>query len=335
MFRDPREWRDGLKLIRELSPAALVNTHAQSIKGKEAVAEALNGVIDGLSAILDQTIRGILRGLGPDDLRTFVRLPAHLANLPNLAEIYGEISHFGPYLYNAALGWFDGDAATINPLPPADQATRLVEAMGGPKAVLSRAKEAFVAGDFAWAAQLVDYLYRLDPTNHDVRLLKAEVLQQMGRVTPAHTVRSWYVSQARALRGEVTIPRLVFANTRVLALAPPAESMDQYRVRIDPEGSAGLDIIVAMSIIDPAARHAWHLRRGVVEFVADAGHCQRPPEVEIATDYDNWLRFFACKRSLEDFLDKATITNGSRQQAHAFFNAFDFYARAENSAVST
>ncbi|MCB1540760.1 MAG: MBL fold metallo-hydrolase [Rhodoblastus sp.] len=331
LFRDPREWRDGLKVIRDLRPAALVGTHARSVKGAEA-AEALDAVIDGLSAILDQTLRGILRGLGPDDLRSFVRLPRHLADHPFLAEIYGEISHFGPYLYNAALGWFDGDAASINPLPPTEQAERLVEAMGGAEAVFSLAQTAFAKKQLAWAAQLVGYLYRLDPMKPDVRRLKADALQQMGRITPAHTIRSWYIAQARALRGEATIPRLTFANTRVLALAPPTESMDQYRVRIDPDASGDMDVVVALSISDRNVRHAWHLRRGVVELNADVEKCRRQPDVEVETDYDNWLRFFSCKRSLDEFLEKATIRSGP-EHARAFFAAFDFYEAADNLIV--
>jgi alkyl sulfatase BDS1-like metallo-beta-lactamase superfamily hydrolase len=87
-FRDPREWRDALVVIRDLAPQALVNTHARAVKGRERVRETLDHVIDGLNAILDQTLRGILHGLGPDDLRSFVKLPTHLAECPNLAEVF-------------------------------------------------------------------------------------------------------------------------------------------------------------------------------------------------------------------------------------------------------
>lgn len=332
-FRDPRSWSDGLKLIRNLKPTALVNTHARTVKGRETVDAALDAVIDGLNAIMDQSLRGILRGLGPDDLRAFVRLPKALANEPYLAEIYGEISHYGPYLHNAALGWFDGDAGNIDPLPPKEQAIRLVEAMGGREAVLERARQAFVERDLAWAAQLTGYLYKLDGTDRDVRLLKADVLQAMGRATPAHTVRSWYVSQARALRGEVQIPRLTFANARVLALAPPSDSIEQFRVRVDPDLAADLDLVVAISITDRAARHAWHLRRGVVEFISDVERCRRYPEIEIVTEFDNWLRFFSCKRGLDDFMASSSFAQGDAATARTFFSVFDFYTAQDNSIV--
>ena len=204
-FRDPREWRDGLKVILGLDAEVLVNTHARAVRGRDAVRDTLEHVIDGLDLVLDQTLRGILRGCGPEELREFVRLPGPLATHPNLAEIYGEISHFGPYLYNHALGWFDGDAASINPLPPLEQATRLVEAMGGAAAVTANARRALDAKEYAWAAQLAGYLFRVAPSDPAIRSLKADALQAMGRVTPAHTIRNWYMAHARALRDGVRI----------------------------------------------------------------------------------------------------------------------------------
>lgn len=332
-FRDPREWRDGLRVIRGLRPEAIVGTHARAVKGQEACRLALDGVIDALAFIHDQTLRGILRGLGPDELRTFVRLPPPLADHAHNAEIYGEVGHFGPYLYNHALGWFDGDAASINPLPPADEARRIVDAMGGEASVLARAREALAAREYAWAARLATWLQRLDPLHAGMRAVKADALEAMGRVTPACTIRSWYLSQARALRGEVRIPRLQFPSLSILALAPPATTIDQYRVRIAPERCADRDRILALSIADRGARHALHMRRGVVEFFADPDDCARAPDLELETGADNWLRFYSCRRGLDEFLEQARMMRGAPQAAREFLSAFDVYAPEDNSIV--
>lgn len=332
-FRDPREWRSGLELMRGLKPAVLISTHARTISGASNVEQVLQNAIDALSAILDQTLRGILHGKGPDELRQFVKLPSHLASLPYLAETYGEVSHYGPYIFNHALGWFDGDAATINPISKFEQARRLVDAMGGDAVVLEKAKEALGTREFAWAAQLVNYVYLLRPTDRDVRELKADVCEHMGRVTPAQTIRNWYVSQARALRGEVIIPRLAFPDSTVLARGEPAESLDQYRVRIDPDKCKDMDIVVAVSITDRNVQHAWHLRRGVVEFIEDvAAHCP-PPKYEVRTEFLNWLEFFSCRRRLPDFLMKCEVAADVRSAISEFFSAFDFFDPAQNSIV--
>jgi alkyl sulfatase BDS1-like metallo-beta-lactamase superfamily hydrolase len=331
-FRDPREWRDALKTILDLRPEVLVNTHARAVRGQTAVRDALEHVIDALNLILDQTLRGILRGLGPEELRQFVRLPPALASHPNLAEIYGEISHFGPYLYQHALGWFDGDAANINPLHPKEQAQRLVAAMGGQEAVLGQAAQALEASEFAWAAQLLQYLYRLDPLEPRVRALKAQTLQSMGRLTPAHTTRSWYLSQARALRGEVDIPRLQFASIRTLSLSPPAASMEQYRVRIDPEKAGDAAIRLSLRFSDQNAHHGWHVRRGVAVFLDNPGQrCELAAELEVS--YENWLKFFSCRHSLDEFLRTARMLHGTVKEARAFFELFDAYDSQLNHLV--
>lgn len=329
-FRDPRDWRDGLKRIRSLKPRALANTHARAVVGESEVAAALDAVIDALDLVFDQTLRGILKGLGPEELRSFVRLPPALSDAPHLAEIYGEISHFGPYLYHHALGWFDGDAATINPLPPDEQAGRLVDAMGGAPAVLQRARDAFAAREYAWALQLVNYLWRLTRRDPEVRTLKAELLTQMGRVTPAHTIRSWYLSQARALRGEVVIPRLQFPGTRFLALSEPAATIDQYRIRIDPARAVAADTLCVLAIADRGARHALHARRGIAEFIADPATARRAPDLEIESGCEHWLRFFTCRAGLDEFLAGVRLTRGSPDDARAFFALFDFYRPEDN-----
>lgn len=331
-YRDPRDWRKGLELIHGLEPEILVNTHARALAGREVVRDAIEHVIDGLNLLLDQTLRGILRGLGPDDLRDFVRLTPELAGHPNLAEIYGEISHIGPYLYQHALGWFDGDAANINPLPLAEQASRLVQAMGGRDTVLRLAAEAQSRSEYAWALQLVQYLYRLNPCDVEVRALKASALRAMGRVTPAHTVRSWYITQARALLGEVDVPRLQFNGPRLLAMSPPAVSMEQYRVRIDPDRVGRRRLALALRFTDQPAHHGWRIRRGVAAFVENMA-AREDIDVTLETSFEAWLLFFSCRHTLEQFLSSAQVVTGSIDSAREFFSYFDFYAPADNHLV--
>lgn len=335
-FRDPREWRNALQTILDLEPEVLVNTHARAVTGKVLVASALQHVIDALNFVLDQSLRGILHGLGPEELREFVRLPAVLAAHPNLAEIYGEVSHFGPYLHNHALGWFDGDAASINPLPPLEQAQRLVQAMGGRDVVLRMASEAQARHEYAWAAQLVQYLYRLDPLDAQVRAGKADALHAMGRITPAHTVRSWYLTQARALRDEVDIPRLQFPGPRALAMSPPAVSMDQYRIRIDPTKAGESVLALNLTVSDRAVRHGWLLRRAVATFLPEPATGAAPNgirAVELECSFEAWLLFFTCRHTLAEFLACSRATQGGIEQARTFFECFDFYAPADNHLV--
>ena len=61
--------------------------------------------------------------------------------------------------------------------------------------------------EYSWAAQLVNYLYRLDPTDEEVRQRKAEALRQMAYVSTGANNRAHLISQALTLEGKVTLPR--------------------------------------------------------------------------------------------------------------------------------
>jgi hypothetical protein len=99
VYRDPQVWRDGLKVIRDLQPEVLLNTHTRPIVGKDKVFEALTNYMDLVTLTYDQTLRGILHGLGPDELRYFIYKPKHLADAADNAEIYGETPWYPPAIY--------------------------------------------------------------------------------------------------------------------------------------------------------------------------------------------------------------------------------------------
>ena len=126
LWRDPREWRTATQMLRDLQPEILIGQPTPALKGKDQIFQHLNNYIDFSNLMLDQTLRGMLKGLGPEDLIDFVQLPEHLQKDPYLAEIYGLFCWYPPYIAQFALGWWDGDAATLFRLPRREIALRLV-----------------------------------------------------------------------------------------------------------------------------------------------------------------------------------------------------------------
>ena len=131
------------------------------------------------------------------------------------------------------------------------------------------------------------------------------------------------MSQARALRGDLIIPRLVFLDEAILSSWSAADTMSHYRVRVDPEKSADKDVIVAMSIADRSVRHAWHLRRGIVEFIEDVDAYRQAPNLEIRSTLSNWVKFFSCRISQKEFLSNCVVAPGDEEAISAFFASFD------------
>jgi hypothetical protein len=106
VYRDPLVWRDGLKVIRDLQPEILANTHTRAIVGKDEVMKRLTGYMDQLTLTYDQTLRGMLAGMGPDQLRHAIYIPEHMQEIPENAQSYGETIHFPAAIYQYAIGWF-------------------------------------------------------------------------------------------------------------------------------------------------------------------------------------------------------------------------------------
>jgi len=243
VFRDPREWIKGLKQARDFQPEVLISAAAKPVIGRDNIKRILEGYMDGASFVLDQTLRGILGGLGPNELRHAVSFPKYLDEVPNNTQAYGEISSYSPAIFYKAVGWYDNDAANLKLLAPIDEANRMVPLLGGRSAVLAAATAAMDKKEYAWAAQLVNYLYQLDPQDKEVRKIKAGALRQMAYVSTGANDRAHLMSQALALEGKVTLARVIPPAPEIISAAPTV-FVDYFRVRIDPLKSGETDSFI-------------------------------------------------------------------------------------------
>lgn len=323
-FRDPRSWIAGLREIRDLSPEYVLSTHTFPIMGKEASHKTVTGYMDALAFIYDQTVRGALKGLGLQDLKHTLVLPKALKEIPQNAEVYGELSAFPQAIFQHALGWFDGDAANINTLPTVVEARKMAELAGGREQLMAAAEKALSKNEYAWAAQLANYLYRLDPRDPAVRQTKATALRKMAQVATGSIARAFLISQARALEGSTKIPRVLFLPIPRLLLANPAVLVNHFRVRIDPVKAEGVDSVLAVLFTDVDKTYALHVRHGIAEFVADpASHYQRPEDI-IVLPRLAWAKFYTGEYDVDALLaDPTTNVEGSRERVRTFLERFD------------
>ena len=98
------------------------------------------------------------------------------------------------------------------------------------------AQKAYDKKEHAWAAQLVNYLYKLDPQDKEVRLFKAKVLRQLAYLSTGANARSHLLTTALALENKIIVPRLIPPQPEAISAAPEV-TVDYFRVRIDPSSS--------------------------------------------------------------------------------------------------
>lgn len=323
-FRDPRIWSEALRHILALQPEYLINQHGRSIVGQEEIERTLRNYLDFTSLVLDQTLRGILQGKSPEELRSFIQLPRHLAADPWLFESYGCMDWHAPYIMNHAVGWWDGDAATLVKLPPAEIAERMVPLLGGRDKILAAVRAAQDSGELAWALELLNYQFRLTPADAEIRQLKADLLRASAQACTASITRGFMLSQALALEGKVVLPRVVPPTPQQIC-ADPVTFVDQLRVRVDPVKAQDTDAVMRFDFTDGARKSAaLHLRRGVVEFIEQPQRHYRQADFVLELDAQAFAALFLGLESLEGLVVRQALRlTGDQFEASAFLALFD------------
>jgi len=201
-LRSPETWIASLEKLLRLDATYMVQGHMRPIIGEIEVHKALTAYRDAIKSVLDQTLTGIKLGKTPDELVQEVKLPIDLASSPHLQEYYGSVAWTVRGIYADYVGWFDGNATNISPLPPADRARKITDIVGGTAAMLARAMEALEAKQFQWGAELADHVLVLDAENVAAKEIKAAALSELGERQVNATARNYYLTSAQFLLNE-------------------------------------------------------------------------------------------------------------------------------------
>jgi alkyl sulfatase BDS1-like metallo-beta-lactamase superfamily hydrolase len=194
--RSPEDWIASLEKMIELGPEHVVPSHTRPVLGSSAARAALTAYREGINSILEQTLAGMKQGERPDELVQHVKLPSPPAENPYLQEFYGAVEWTVRGIYADRVGWFDGNATKLFPLPEKDRAAKLVGLIGGPDQVLARGREALDGRDFKWAAELADYVLANDSANTSAKRIKAQALIELGERQVNAIARNYYLSSA-------------------------------------------------------------------------------------------------------------------------------------------
>ena len=331
VYRDPLIWRNGLKVIRDLQPEILSNTHTRAIQGKDEVMNRLTGYMDQLTLTYDQTLRGILAGMGPDDLRHAIYIPEHMQEIPENAQSYGETVHFPEAIYQYVIGWFDRDVTKLFKIAPNEEAERMIALMGGKEKVLKAAKNALDSKEYAWGAQIIQYVYLLEPENKEVRNLKAELLRQMAYRTTGSIARAFLMTEALALEGKVSYPKLIPPGAEAIS-GSPETYVDYFRVRIDPRESENTDKVVEFVFTDKGNHAvALHVRRGIAEYIPVPADYMRESDYILELDSETWVELYLSTISLSDAVDSGKVElTGEKSDVVAIFDMFDQFKPSKN-----
>lgn len=261
VVRDPRMWAHYLaEAIDRFCPAAqiLIAQHHWPVWGAASVRAYLEAQHDLYKFIHDQSVRLINLGRKPEEIAEEIALPEALAGKWFLRGYYGSLKHNAKAVYQRYLGWYDGNPATLDRLPPTETAIRTLRYMGGADAAVALAQADFAAGDYRWVAQVMSQALLAAPTHAAIRTLLADSLEQLGYQAESATWRNAYLYAAQELRhGKRDIPPRPMLAPELVAGLPTDLLLDYLAVRLNPTRAAGAAIAIDITLIDRAEH--WNL----------------------------------------------------------------------------
>jgi alkyl sulfatase BDS1-like metallo-beta-lactamase superfamily hydrolase len=267
LVRDPHVWStyltEAIDTFAARSDVAFASHHWPTW-GSDEIAAFLGVQRDLYAYLHDQTLRYINQGHTGAEIAEMIQLPPALEASWSTHGYYGSVSHNVKAIYQRYMGWFDGNPARLWPHPPAEIAVRYVDAMGGIERVVELARSAFDAGDFRWAATLLDHAVFVNDTHGAARELYADTLEQLGYGSENGTWRNFFLSGATELRdGNFGTPTATSAHAIVAQLSPE-QLFDSLAISVDGPRAWHLDLVMNVTFTDLDTTYAVTLRNGVL-----------------------------------------------------------------------
>lgn len=323
--RDALAWSAYIEQSRALFGDAEIYfaSHHWPIWGKANIRRFLEEQGDTYKYIHDQSVRLFNEGLTPGEVAEELMLPESLRRGFHNRDYYGTLKHNARAVYQNYLGWYDGNPANLDPLPPELAATRYVTMMGGGSAVLESAQTAFDDGEYRWAAQILNHLMFARPDNSAARALLARCYDQLGYRSESGPWRDEYLSAAYELRHgppEQGIDISIMAD--LLSKVDIARFFDTLAVRLNGPRADGLALSVRISFTDLRESYLLTIRNAVLHH-RRADDSDRP-DASLALTHELFIKMMIGQAGLKETLFSDDLdVQGSVLDLVRFFSLFE------------
>ena len=153
----------------EAEADVLLGQHHWPVWGNANVQTYLKQQRDLYKFLHDQTMRLINHGLTPSEIADTIKMPKSLEGAWHTRGYYGHYRHNVKAIYQRALGWYDGNPAHLDPLPPVASARNSSPTWVARTRCLRR-RGGFCAGEFRFVAEVLNHLVFAEPGNETPEL---------------------------------------------------------------------------------------------------------------------------------------------------------------------
>ena len=235
--RDALAWSQGIDAMLAQYGAQsdiVLASHHWPKWGTERVQTHLRNQRDIYRYVHDATLRAANGGAGMIEAAETMSPPKFLEEDFGARGYYGTLNHNSKAVYQHYFGWWSGVPAEYHKLPPEQSAVKYVAAMGGADAVLKQGVAAYEAGEFRWAAEVLNHLVFAKDGGQPAKDWLAAAYEQMGYQAESGAWRSYYLTGAQELRMGLVARNVANPGSAdVLASVPTRTLLDAMAVRFD------------------------------------------------------------------------------------------------------
>ncbi len=323
LVRDAKAWADylteSLRLYGDRTQV-MITSHAWPRFGNDRVRDFIAAHRDAYKYLHDQTVRLMNAGYTDREIAEQVRLPEPLASRWFNRGYYGTMMHNSRAVYQRYMGWYDGNPANLNPLPPAEEGVRFVRAMGGEDRVLAEGQRAFDEGDYRWAARVLNNLVFANPQNTAARQLLARTHRQMAYQAESAIWRNMYLSAARELEQGPPQRAASVQSVDLVAATPTSYILDLLAVRLNPERLGARHYAFNLVFPERNERFAVTIANGVLVHERDVTLADAPT---ITSARATFLQAMATSSMARAVLSGQVRIAGNRRSLEGLGEVFD------------
>lgn len=267
--RDALRWADELDrcLDRVGDAEVLFLQHHWPVWGRDQIRDFVVAQRDAYKFIHDQTVRMINAGLTGPEIAARLEMPRSLHDHMSVHGYYGTVKHNARAVYQFYMGWFDAHPANLDELTSEERAAGYAALVGGVDGLVAAARKAYDAGDFRWAAEVLEHAVHADPDHAAAKELLARTFEQLGWVAESAIWRNFYLTGALELRdGNPRSGRSLESVQDMLQHAPVERFLERMAAAIDGEAAAGSRLKVNLVFSDLGESYVLWIENAVLHF---------------------------------------------------------------------
>jgi alkyl sulfatase BDS1-like metallo-beta-lactamase superfamily hydrolase len=301
--------------------------HHWPVWGQTRAAEFVADQRDMYRYLHDQTLRLMNHGLTPREIAAELMMPNELSKRWHTRGYYGAVAHNVNAIYAHYLGPYDGNPANLNRLTPTEEGRRYVEYMGGPEALVAKARIDFDLGDFRWVVQAMHHLVFAHPQYIPGRMLLAEAMEQLGYQAESSTWRNAYLLGALEVRrdpSQPTKPRPMVGAMGLLAFLPIDRYLQHLAVRVNGPKAQSLTARIDWVMRDEGRGYRLTLRHGALSSLPGSHGDQA--DAVITLDRPTLMAIVEARSDFVAAIDAGRLqVSGDQQCVRALFACLDTF----------